>query len=560
MKHIYAILLACCMSGTFIAHSQTVVFTSVASGLSSPVDIVAPPDASGRLFIVEKGGTIRIYNGTSVLAGNFLDISALLSTSGEQGLLSMAFHPDYATNRFFFVLYTNTAGDVVLSRYRTQSGNPNAADVASGSILLTVPHPVNTNHNGGKIAFGTDDLLYWSIGDGGGGGDPDNNAQDGGSRLGKIMRLAPDTTTIAPYYSIPPNNPYVSDPAFLDEIWAFGLRNPWRWSFDRSTGDMWIADVGQGSWEEVNFVAAADVAAGGHDFGWRCREGAHVFSTSTVCSTNFIDPVFEYDHSLGNSITGGYVYRGIVSPDFVGKYVCVDFGSPRLWLVTKTGTTFTSTVQNSGVPSGITGFGEDAAGELYAVTIGGNLYTLGIPVATGTDDLLYFSYRETGSCAQLLWQSRAQDIAMYGVERSDDGRQYRELGRIKASPGDLQSYTYDLCSQPVVPGYYRLRLFHTDGSDELSQVLHIRSGRPTVPLFGIAPNPVPAGTAIHLRLQEQLAGLELWDLQGRRLQQLDGPLHPGYLQLPVATLAPGTYLLKARGGNGRTLVQKVVVQ
>lgn len=558
MKHIYVILLACCMSGSFTADSQTIAFTSIATGLSSPVDIVTPPDGSGRMFIVEKGGTTRIYDGTSILAGNFLDISSLLSTSGEQGLLSMAFHPAYASNRFFFVLYTNTAGNVELARYRTQSTNANAADATSASILLTVPHPVNTNHNGGKIAFGADSLLYWSIGDGGGGGDPDNNAQDGGSRLGKILRLAPDTTTTAPYYSIPPGNPYVSDPTFLDEIWAFGLRNPWRWSFDRSTGDMWIADVGQGSWEEVNFIDSADIAAGGLDFGWRCREGAHVFSTATVCSTSFIDPVFEYDHSLGNSITGGYVYRGTTYPDLAGKYLCVDFGQPRLWLVTE-GTPFTSTMQSTGVPSGITGFGEDASGELYAVNIAGNLYSVSSSVALSTGDLLHFSYRKTEHCAQLLWQSRSSGITAFGVERSNDGVQYKELGRVAAMPGERQHYEYDLCAQPVAEGYYRLSLLRAGGTNTWSQVLHIRPGQAPAAAVRIMPNPAQAGTDIRLQLTESLGSLELWDMHGQRLQRIEGPLYPGYRQLPAAHLAPGVYLLKAGLDNGSTLAQRIVI-
>lgn len=558
MKHFCLSLLVFFLLYEHTAHSQTVMFTSLVTGLSSPVDVVAPPDNTGRLFIAQKGGTVRIYDGTNLLAGNFLDISSLVSTTGERGLLSIAFHPDYATNRFFFIIYNNLAGDIVLARYRTQSGNPNSADASSGVTMLSIPHPGFANHNGGKLNFGNDGLLYWSTGDGGGTGDPDNNAQDGNSYLGKMLRVAPDTSGTAPYYSIPLSNPYTSDPNFLDEIWAFGLRNPWRWSFDRTTGDMWIADVGQGAWEEVNFTAASAISAGGLDFGWRCREGAHVYSTTTTCSLSFIDPVFEYSHTLGQSITGGYVYRGSTYPDIAGKYLCTDYVSATLWLVTPG--TFASTSQTTGIPFGLTGFGEGNTGELYAVTLGGTLYSVGTPVATGVGTLLYFTHRNTGTCEQLLWRAQGNNLASFGIEKSTDGRNYGEQARVPSIRGsELASYEYSLCGQADPSGYYRLRLYDEDGSDRLSQVLHIRRDLSGSPLFDIMPNPVKSGSPLSLQLRQEASHLVLTDVSGRIVFSDPGTRYAGYHQLPVTALPAGTYLLGMRGRDGSHAVRRIVI-
>ena len=220
----------------------------VTSGLSSPVDVVNAGDGSNRLFVVQQGGQVRIVSGGALLPGNFLDIPDSISGGGERGLLSIAFHPNYESNRYFFVYYTNTAGDLRITRFQTQAGNPNAADESTGVVILTIPHPTYSNHNGGKLNFGADGHLYFATGDGGSGGDPDNNSQNGNSLLGKMIRINVDNFTTPPYYTIPADNPYVTNPSVRDEIFAMGLRNPWRWSFDKETNDMWIADVGQGAW------------------------------------------------------------------------------------------------------------------------------------------------------------------------------------------------------------------------------------------------------------------------------------------------------------------------
>ncbi len=285
------------------------------TGLTNPIDIVHAGDASNRLFVVQRGGIIKVYSPTLTYIGDFLTVTGI-GTGGEGGLLSMAFHPDYETNGFFFVYYTLPDLSLEIARYQVSAGNANVADAASKQVVLNIPHPTNNNHNGGKLNFGADGYLYLGTGDGGGGGDVPNNAQNGNSLLGKMLRLNVTTSATAPFYTIPPTNPYISDAGVLDEIYALGLRNPWRWSFDRNTNAMWIADVGQGEVEEVNYRASG--STGGINYGWRCYEGDSAYNT-TGCqpAASYIPPIFGYGHNNttgGFSITGGYVYRGYRIP------------------------------------------------------------------------------------------------------------------------------------------------------------------------------------------------------------------------------------------------------
>jgi glucose/arabinose dehydrogenase len=347
----------------------TLGFEPVASGLSSPLGLVHAGDGSGRLFILEQTGRIKVLGGGAVLATPFLDVSSLVSCCGERGLLGLAFHPDYETNGLFYVHYTNTAGNTTIARYRVSS-NPNVADAASAQILLTVAQPF-TNHKGGQMAFGPDRYLYIGLGDGGDGGDPGNRAQNLGLLLGKILRI--DVDGGSPY-AIPATNPFRSTAGALPEIWAYGLRNPWRFSFDRSTGDLFIADVGQSAREEVNFQPAA--SAGGENYGWRRMEGSVCFNPSTGCNDGTLTlPILEYDHSLGCSITGGYRYRGGRFPQYTGRFFYGDYCTGRIWAATQSGQTW-STTQLMDTTLSISSFGEDEAGELYVVHYGGTIQRL----------------------------------------------------------------------------------------------------------------------------------------------------------------------------------------
>jgi glucose/arabinose dehydrogenase len=338
--------------------------TAVATGLERVVALANAGDGSGRLFVVEQAGRIRILDGAQVRPAPFLDISTLVACCSERGLLSAAFHPQYETNGAFYVFYTNTGGDLVLARYLV-SADPNAANPASGAILLTIPHPTYANHNGGQVAFGADGRLYLSTGDGGGGGDPDDNGQDLGSLLGKVLRLTVDGGT---GYSIPPDNPFVSTPGARPEIWSYGLRNPWRITFDRRTGDQFVADVGQGSREEMNFEPAG---TGGRNYGWVRMEGSLCYRPSTGCNDGTLTlPVLEYSHALGCSITGGYRYRGRSAAGLDGVYLFGDYCSGRVWGGVQDGSGAWSSVELVDTAYNITTFGEDESGELYLVAFG----------------------------------------------------------------------------------------------------------------------------------------------------------------------------------------------
>jgi glucose/arabinose dehydrogenase len=342
----------------------TIGFEPVAAGLRFPVGVTHAGDGSGRLFILEQAGRIVVHDGSQVLPTPFLDVSALVSCCGEQGLLGLAFHPRYAANGLFYVNYTNTAGDTVIARYQV-SGDPNLADPASAQILLTVGQPF-ANHNGGQLAFGPDGFLYIALGDGGSGDDPGDRAQNLGTLLGKILRI--DVDGASPY-AIPGDNPFRTTQGAQPEIWAYGLRNPWRFSFDRQNGDLFIADVGQSAREEVNFQPAA--SPGGENYGWRRMEGTRCHIPSTACNDGTLTlPVLEYDHSLGCSITGGYRYRGARFPQFLARYFYGDYCSGRIWGGIQSGQTWSATLLIDTTLS-ITSFGEDEGGELYVVHHGG---------------------------------------------------------------------------------------------------------------------------------------------------------------------------------------------
>jgi glucose/arabinose dehydrogenase len=371
----------------------TIQLEQVASGLTSPVTVTNAGDGSGRIFIVQQTGQIRILSGGTLLPTPFLDISALVSCCGEQGLLGLAFHPDYATNGFFYVDYTNVAGDTVVARYEVSATDPNVADPDSAQTVLTQDQPA-ANHNGGQLAFGPDGYLYIALGDGGGGGDPQGNGQNLETWLGKLLRVDvngddfPDDTNRN--YAVPPNNPFVGIAGGLDEIWAYGLRNPWRCTFDRATGALFIADVGESAWEEINFQPAA--SGGGENYGWNVLEGMHCFNDVPpgICNA-FLNggstlPILEYDHSLGCSVTGGYRYRGQLYPQLDGIYFYGDLCSGRVWSATRQGdgTWVTEELLISGFT--ISTFGEDEAAELYIASYsGGALYRIvGGPTPTPT--------------------------------------------------------------------------------------------------------------------------------------------------------------------------------
>ncbi|MBE9182013.1 PQQ-dependent sugar dehydrogenase [Oculatella sp. LEGE 06141] len=354
--------------------SLSLSFTPVANNLTNPVHITNAKDGSDRLFVVEQGGAIRIIQNGQPLATPFLNIANRISSSGEQGLLSVAFPPGYASKRYFYVNYTDRNGDTVIARYRLSS-NPNIANPNSEEVILTIPQPAS-NHNGGQLAFGADGFLYIGMGDGGGAGDPQNFAQNPTSLLGKLLRI--DVESGAVPYTIPASNPFtqVNDPGdrIRDEIWASGLRNPWRFSFDRQTGDLYLGDVGQRSVEEINVQPAT--SSGGENYGWRVLEGSRRFADPNTDTSGFTPPVAEYDRSQGSSVTGGVVYRGTAAPNLQGVYLYGDFVNGRVWGLRRNGNQWENALLDD-TPYGISSFGEDEAGNVYlADYFNGTIYAI----------------------------------------------------------------------------------------------------------------------------------------------------------------------------------------
>jgi len=340
----------------------------VSAGLSSPVHLASPPNDS-RLFIVEQPGRIRVVQNGQLLATPFLDITARVLDGGEQGLLSVAFHPRYATNRHFYVYYTDNNGDILIERYTATSASSNTADPASSRPIIGIPHPGNSNHNGGQLAFGPDGFLYIGTGDGGSGNDPPNNAQNRNVLLGKILRLDVNPASQAAY-SIPQTNPFVDQPGMRGELWAYGLRNPWRFSFDRGSSTIFIGDVGQNSREEIDAVA---LTPSGRNFGWRIMEGSQCRGLLPCNQSGLTLPVHEYPTSDGNcAVTGGFVYRGTAIPQMAGVYFFSDYckGELRSFRLVN-GAATEVRVWRVSTGATITSFGEDASGELYLISHGG---------------------------------------------------------------------------------------------------------------------------------------------------------------------------------------------
>ena len=353
------------LATTALADLPNVVLQPLASGMTQPVAITHAGDA--RLFITLQPGMIVVYDGTQLLPTPFLDIRSIVQDGGERGLLGLAFHPRYTENGFFYVNYTDLAGDTVVARYRVSAADPNRADPNSAFTLLFIDQPF-ANHNGGQLQFGPDGFLYIGMGDGGSGGDPGNRAQNLNDLLGKMLRIDVDGGTP---YAVPQSNPFLTHTNARDEIWAYGLRNPWRFSFDRATGDLWIADVGQGSWEEVHFQPATSI--GGENYGWRRMEGTHCFNPTTNCNDgSLILPVIEYGHENGAcSVTGGYVYRGALYPRLAGMYIYGDYCNGRIWGAARNASGALVSQLLVDAPFFISTFGEDVNGELYVADHGG---------------------------------------------------------------------------------------------------------------------------------------------------------------------------------------------
>jgi glucose/arabinose dehydrogenase len=357
--------------------ATSITLGHIAGGLSSPTQVTNAGDGSNRLFVVEQRGTIRVIQGGVLQPGYFMDIRSKVEDGGERGLLGLAFDPSFKTNHRLFVFYTRNGGDVVVSRFTTNAARTDVIESTARPLLL-IEHSAHSNHNGGALAFAPNGYLYVGVGDGGGSGDPANNAQRKSTLLGKILRINVNGTGSGPFdhYSVPHSNPFYGSTPGLGEIWDYGLRNPWRISFDRATGQLWIGDVGQGRAEEVDRERWG--SAGGRNYGWDAMEGMHCYTASKCPLAGDTLPNVEYSHSGDNcAITGGYVYRGPTQTALVGLYIFADWCSGRIWTVPRNGAAVNQPeTLRADTDQNITSFGESENGELYAVTSSGHLYRI----------------------------------------------------------------------------------------------------------------------------------------------------------------------------------------
>lgn len=536
-----------------LAQQPVVSLTPVINtGLNQPIQLVNADDGTGRVFIVEKGGSIKIYDASFNFLSDFLTVDNL-ANGGEQGLLSMAFHPDYENNGFFYVYYTNADDDLELARYHVSS-NPNQADAASKVILLTILHPTYLNHNGGELHFGPDGFLYLSTGDGGSGGDPNDNAQRSSELLGKLLRLNVNTSAAPPYYSIPSGNP------FNNEVYSLGLRNPFRWSFDRLTNDIWIGDVGQESFEEINFRAAGTSA--GANYGWRCYEGnAEYNTTGCLPASNYIFPVLAYPTpNPSAAVTGGMVYRGSTYPALQGYYVATDFYSGIFYLINPDGAGGWTTTTQAMPVTGVADFGETENGEAYVVSLTANtVYRLEGASGPLPVTLKSLSGIATGEMVKLSWQTTVEiNLQQFEVQYSLNSMSFETAGMVVANDaagGADYSFNHQMNSTGTV--YYRLKMLDKDGGFRYSDIIKIVMGSQNAK--PVAPTVISDGyLRINLANSTYLF-MELINSAGRRVLKKIIEGQTGRLELPIGKLPSGIYLVRF-SGRGTTVTEKILIQ
>lgn len=540
----------------------------VITGLSSPVDVVNAADGTNRLFVVQQGGTIRVYNAAYSFLGTLVTVAGL-STGGERGLLSLAFHPDYETNRFFYVYYTTTDGTnttfINIARYQTRADNPNLADDTSRKVLLSIAKPTGssfTNHNGGRLQFGNDGYLYFATGDGGSGGDPFNNAQNGNSLLGKMIRLWPrvnaDSAFLAPYYSIPGNNPYVGDPAVRDEIFAMGLRNPFRWSFDRLTYDMWIGDVGQDAREEINFRAAGPPSPA--NYGWRCYEGNLPYNTSGCApANNYIFPVYDYINPPAGAaaVTGGHVYRGSTYPTMQGVYIAADVYSGVHYKIRPNGVGGWSTTTQPG-PANIVAFGEAENGELFAVNITGNISQVTTNTAVPVR-LVNFNAVRKNDHVLVSWKTAYEaGLRSFEVEFSTDGRSF-QLAQAASPINNINGAFYSVQHFTPLTGlvYYRLRIINADGTAEYSPIVTTSWDKQ---VNGAVIPGLVRNNRMVITLHEPFNQLRLVTPVGQTVFSRNIRGMTGFNEINLPTLPEGTYIIHLQGKERQYSKQIVITR
>nr|WP_295934955.1 PQQ-dependent sugar dehydrogenase [uncultured Dyadobacter sp.] len=532
--------------------------TPVISGLTSAMSLVHAGDASNRIFIAERAGIIKVFEqgalGTAIVFLNMNSAGPVVSTTGEGGLLSVAFHPDYANNGFFYTYYTDTAGDLVLARYTATTPAGNVALASTRFEILKIPHPVNSNHNGGELHFGNaDGYLYLSTGDGGSSNDPGQNGQNSATLLGKILRIdinPPSGSGVK--YAIPLGNP------FGNEVFALGLRNPFRWSFDRQTNAMWIGDVGQGSREEVNRRSAA--ATLGANYGWRCFEGdirtPGIAITECPDTAGYVKPVYSYQtgSARGRSVIGGVVYRGTAWPAMQGYYIGTDYFSGDIHKISANG--LVADYQTSTI-TGVTDIGEAESGEIYGVT-GSAVYAIEAEPALPVT-LVNFSGAPSAEGVKLSWQTSMEaDFKAFEIEYSTDALGFGNVGIVPGAnaPGGNR---YGFSHTTALKGnlYYRLKMVDTDESFRYSRMITVSRDAEEMNENFVRPSLISTST-MNLLIEEPFQTVEVVNTGGQVVltEKIGG--RSGPVSIPLQATVSGIYIVRM-AGHDRIVQQRVLV-
>jgi hypothetical protein len=423
---------------------------------------------------------------------------------------------------------------------------------------MTIPEPF-ANHNGGKLNFGADGNLYFGTGDGGSGGDPNNYAQNGNSLLGKLIRINVDNFTTPPYYTIPPGNPYIGVAGYREEIYAMGLRNPWRWSFDRLNNDVWIADVGQSAWEEINSNPIASVA--GINYGWRCYEGNAAYNTAGCQPQNFYNsPIFAYPHNSatgGFSVTGGYVYRGADYPALYGYYICSDYVSGNTWLIKSNGTGGWNVSQHNGLPGSIASFGEDEDGNVYALSLTGNLYKV------TTNSVLPLTWRQFNGKIftgynELQWITvNEHNLSYFEIEYSQNGTNYLSAGRVNAVNGAAENkYSFQHFITGFTRFFYRIKIIDKDGKSNYSNVIILdKEERNSIKIY---PSPV-TNDQLNIISTKAVDRLTLFTAEGKKVFQATLNNVSGPINVPIPHFQSGIYFLQVKLNDG-FVNEKIIIR
>jgi len=551
LKYILLLVIVVQMTN-FAQYNFEIAFPNL--NFSSALDLQNAGDGSDRLFAVERSGIIKVFPNQSSVSTTktFLNITDRVTAGGETGLLGLAFHPNYETNGYFYVNYTAPSPlRTIISRFSVSSSNPDSADKNTELILLAYNQPYS-NHNGGWVAFGPDGNLYIASGDGGSGGDPQNNSQNITNLLGKIIRIDVNNPQSPLNYGIPVDNPFVdsTNVNIRKEIYAWGLRNPWRCSFDPVTGWLWAGDVGQGEWEEV------DIIENGKNYGWRCYEGNHPYNL-TGCNGIYENPIWEYAHNStgGFSITGGYVYRGQNVPELYGKYIYGDYVSTRVWALEYDGINPAVNNQITQAPGSITSFGVDEDQELYLVSFNGKIYKF-IPSVVPVE-LISFSATVLDGKVKLDWYTSTEtNNGGFTIQRSKDDVNYEDIFFITGNGTSTNRNVYSYMDESVISGvyYYRLKQVDFDGSFEYLNVIAVDLGIPEQFLLEQNyPNPFNPKTIIAFKTAaEGQISLKVYDVLGNEVATLLDEQKPAGsydVELDASQLTSGIYFYKLTAGE-----------